>query len=125
MRMIDTKCPACGHITIDVLLRVKDTDGNYVMPYCRERTVDPEKLCGTLVERTLVGGYAAHVHPDDIPGGVWIRHGICNLDGSPRQYFTKSEMARVAKERGLHNHVEHVVSPRSGSDKSRFTQRFI
>ena len=38
---------------------------------------------------------------DDIPGGVEIVHGICNDDGTPRRYYSKSEMARVAKEKGL------------------------
>jgi hypothetical protein len=60
---------------------------------------------------------------DDIPGGVEIIHGICNEDGSPRRYYSKSEMARVAKERGLTNMVRHVGTP--GTDKSKHTIRWV
>jgi hypothetical protein len=60
---------------------------------------------------------------DDIPGGVLIEHGICNDDGTPRRYYTKSEMAREAKRRGLINWVEH--KPERGSDKSPFTTRWV
>lgn len=42
---------------------------------------------------------------DDIPGGVWIRHGLCNADGTPRKYYSKSEMAKEAEKRGLINNA--------------------
>ena len=60
---------------------------------------------------------------DDIPGGLEIRHGICNEDGSPRKYYSKSEMRAEAKRRGVENVVEHV--PERGSDKSKHTTRWI
>lgn len=63
-----------------------------------------------------------NVIPDGIPGGVEIRHGLCNDDGSPRRYYSKSEMARVAKARGLVNHVEHACLP--GTDKSPWTTKW-
>lgn len=66
---------------------------------------------------------SAGVIGDDIPGGIEINHGICNEDGSPRRYYSKSEMVREAKRRGLHNHVEHVTAP--GTDKSPHTTRWI
>jgi hypothetical protein len=121
MKQIDTKCPRCGHITEDVLLRERDSDGNYVMPRCgqwTEGTVD----CNAIVERVYLG-HAAHVSQDSIPGGMWIRNGICNPDGTPRRYDSFSDMRREAKARGLVNHVEHQGG--KGSDKSRHTQRFI
>ena len=62
---------------------------------------------------------------DDIPGGVEIRHGICNEDGSPRRYYSKSEIRRAAAAKGLTQHVEHVTDPKSGSDKSKHTTRWI
>lgn len=43
---------------------------------------------------------------DDIPGGVWVRHGICNPDGSPRKYYSKSEMKKEGDKRGLSNHTD-------------------
>jgi hypothetical protein len=60
---------------------------------------------------------------DDIPGGMEIANGLCNPDGSPRRYYTKSEIAREAKARGYHNHVEHVTA--KGTDKSPHTTRWI
>jgi hypothetical protein len=63
------------------------------------------------------------VIPDDIPGGVEIAHGICNADGTPRKYYSKSEMAREAKRRELTNFVQHVGE--RGSDKSPHTSRWI
>ena len=62
---------------------------------------------------------------DDIPGGVWIKHGICNEDGSPRKYYSYSSMREEAKRRGVRNRVEHVPVPNSGSDKSKHTTRWI
>ena len=66
---------------------------------------------------------AFSVIPDEIPGGMEIRHGICNEDGSPRRYYSKSEMAAEAKRRGLVNHVVHIG--KRGTDKSPHTSRWI
>ena len=38
---------------------------------------------------------------DDIPGGIEIRHGVCNPDGSPRKFYSKSEIRKAANEAGL------------------------
>jgi hypothetical protein len=64
------------------------------------------------------------VIPDDIPGGVEIRHGLADpVTGEPVRYYSKSEMRREAKRRGLINLVEHV--PQRGSDKSPHTVRWV
>lgn len=47
---------------------------------------------------------------------VWIEHGLCNEDGTPRHFRFKSEIQRVAKEKGYVNWVEHV--PGRGTDKT-------
>lgn len=71
-------------------------------------------------------GFGANsVIADDIPGGVEIRHGLCNEDGSPRRYYSKSEMAKEAKKRGLVNRVEHVTNHKIGTDKNPHTTRWI
>ena len=47
---------------------------------------------------------AADIDPDiDVDGlaSVEIRHGICNPDGSPRRYYSKTEIKRAANEKGL------------------------
>lgn len=128
MKQIDTKCPCCGHITEDVLLREKDSDGQYVMPRCGQSVDqlqdDPlsATACDGIVERVYLG-HAAHVSSDSIPGGMWIRNGICNPDGTPRRYDSFSDMRREAKARGMVNHVEHQGT--KGGDRSRHTQRFV
>jgi endogenous inhibitor of DNA gyrase (YacG/DUF329 family) len=114
MRMIDVQCTACGHTVVDYLERVDSPLRPFICEVCHQRTVD----------RVWLGGAPA-VHGDEIPGGVWIRHGICHEDGSPRKYYTKSEMARVAKARGLVNKVEHIPSPGSDKNHLHHTQRFV
>jgi hypothetical protein len=110
MKMVDMQCPRCEIISTDVLLR----DGNWE-PACEQ--------CHVPLVRVCIGGMAAAVHGDDIPGGVWIRHGICNADGTPRRYDSHSEMKREAKARGLVNFVEHVGT--KGGDRNKYTQRFV
>jgi hypothetical protein len=41
------------------------------------------------------------VRPDDIPGGLVIEHGLCNPDGTPRTYYSQSEITRECQLRGL------------------------
>ena len=41
------------------------------------------------------------VRPDDIPGGLVIEHGLCNEDGTPRTYYSHSEITRECARRGL------------------------
>lgn len=44
---------------------------------------------------------SAVVWQDSIEGGLVIEHGLCNPDGTPRTYYSRSEMRRAAAERGL------------------------
>lgn len=78
--------------------------------------------CGAPTERVWMQ-HASAVIGDDIPGGVLIEHGICNPDGTPRKYYSKSEMRREAVRRGYENHVVHIGE--RGSDKSPHTSRWI
>ncbi len=107
MPLYDLTCP-CGHEQLNCYLRVGER------PPC--------PTCGEPTE-TLWWTVAPNVVPDKIPRGVEIRHDLCNGDGSPRRYYSKSEMAREAARRGLRNHVEHV--PQRGSDKSPHTTRRV
>jgi hypothetical protein len=38
---------------------------------------------------------------DDIPGGVDIAHGLCNADGTPHRYYSKTEIRDAARAKGL------------------------
>ena len=41
------------------------------------------------------------VRPDSIPGGLVIEHGLCNEDGTPRTYYSHSEIRMECQKRGL------------------------
>lgn len=45
-------------------------------------------------------GTSAGISTDDIPGGVEIKHALCNPDGTPKRYYSKTEIKRAANERG-------------------------
>ena len=66
---------------------------------------------------------ANSVIADSIPGGYEVRHGLVHEDGSPMKFYSKSEMAKEAKRRGLINIVEHVGE--AGSDKSKHTIKWV
>jgi hypothetical protein len=85
-RLVDIQCSACERRLYDVWLEV------LVYPNC--------DTCGAPMERLWVS--SGRPIGDDIAGGIWIEHGLCNADGSPRRYDTKSAIARDAKKAGLH-----------------------
>lgn len=43
----------------------------------------------------------AVVWADDIPGGIEIANGICNEDGTPKRYYSKSEIRAACKAKGV------------------------
>jgi hypothetical protein len=117
MPLYDMKCGTCGRELIDVFAKVEER----------------QRLCGAPVQ-----AYGGEVPCPGIMERVWmtkpptvigdeidieIKHGLCNEDGSPRRYTSKSEIAREAKRRGLYSRVEHVGT-KSG-DRSRHTTRWI
>lgn len=69
--------------------------------------------CGCRTERLWVA--PASVHGDEIPGGVEIE----NLGPEPMTFYSRSEIAKEAKRRGLEPFVRHVPVP--GTDKSPYT----
>jgi hypothetical protein len=85
----------------------------------------PEPGCGVPTRRRILSGQPNTIVADSIPGGIWIRNGLCNPDGTPRRYDSLSEIRREAKKRGLVNGAEHTTNPRDGSDKAPHTQRFV
>ena len=110
MRLIDTRCPGCSTVVIDVLLR-----GAESLPACAQ--------CGAQTERVYLPGGLPAVHDDSIPGGVLIKNAICNPDGTPRRYYSHTEIRQEAARRGWTPHVEHI--PKRGSDKSPHTTRWV
>lgn len=106
MPLYDLVCEA-GHEQIDRLLPVGSRPP---CPECGGATVTLWRTSATVVA-------------DDLPGGVEIKHGLCHEDGSPRTFYSKSEIRREAARRGLMPHVEHV--PIRGTDKSPHTVRWV
>lgn len=67
----------------------------YEMPFTCPSCGQSAELAGALVT-------PAHgISTDSIPGGIMIRHGLCNPDGSPRRYDSMTEIRREANKRGL------------------------
>ena len=60
----------------------------------------PPCACGGVLE--LRGGPKSTVMiaTDDIPGGLLVEHAICHEDGTPRRFFSKSEIRQAANEAG-------------------------
>ena len=54
---------------------------------------------------------------------VEIKHGLCNDDGTPKRYRSRTQLNKDAKAHGLLNYVVHQPPP--GTDKSKHTSRWI
>ena len=81
------RCDRCG---LDAAAWLWDTDP---LPPCAR--------CGFAFREVMPEIAAApNVIGDEIPGGVEIRHAICHEDGTPRRFYSKSEIKRVAQQRG-------------------------
>ncbi len=127
MPIYDKRCNVCGHTVLDTYESVHAPKIS-----CPQRTpfefyndedghpIEGSIACEGTLERVWLG-HASNVIGDECD--VWVRHGICNEDGTPRHYRFKSEMRAEAKRRGLVSHVEHI--PQRGSDKSPHTSRWV
>lgn len=87
MREWPQECPACKW-TGKIL--AWDYDFPLSCPRCKAQTNDPAPP-----------NRAPGVFSDGIPGGILIRHGLCNADGSPRRYDSKTEIRAEAARRGM------------------------
>lgn len=119
MRLIDLRCPVCNATKVDHFQR----DSAEPLPLCDNLTIvagdeTHRAPCMTPMARDYRPLRNGGVIPDEIPGGYAVKHGLCWPDGTPRVFYSRSEMERVAKEKGRYNHVEHMPSP--GSDKNRW-----
>jgi hypothetical protein len=97
-----------GHRHLDQFLKLGER------PPCRD--------CGASTD-TLWEGRGNAVSQDSIEGGVLIHHGLCYPDGTPRRFYSKSEIARAAAEKGLKQVVEHKTTRHT--DKSPHTSRWF
>ena len=124
MKFVDIRCPRCGETKIDHLIR--DVDEG--LPRCHailEEYPGHGQLltCQTKMERVYLPTNRGTVLQDSIEGGVELKNGLCNSDGTPRRYYSRSEIAKEAAKRGLTNLVTHIGA--KGSDKSTKTSRWV
>lgn len=109
-RMVDIACGACGTTMEDAYL-----DWNEPYPFC---------TCGTRMGRkfTACAGASPTVIQDSIEGGIDIRHGICNDDGTPKRYYSRTEIRNAARAKGLTwGHDDNYHVPDRGSDRNKHT----
>lgn len=54
-----------------------------------------------LYKCALQPRFSTAIWQDEIVGGVEIHHGICNEDGTPKRYYSKSEIREACKVKGV------------------------
>lgn len=106
MPIYDRRCETCGRVELDCFEPIT--------------TADPMCPCHGLMSRVWIGHPAAVISDEC---DVYVKHGICHEDGTPRRYRSKAEMRRAAKEKGLINYVEHKGT--QGGDRSPHTSRWV
>lgn len=82
-------CPSCGHVD-------KQLAWDYDLPIPCTHCNTPTNLNYTVPNK------APGIATDDIPGGIEIKHGagLINADGTPRKYYSKSDLFRACNEHG-------------------------
>ncbi len=99
-RKLDLICKN-DHISNDQIV----TEDNFLCPVCGEPA------------ETYWAGVKSLVNGDDIPGGYEVRHGICWPDGTPRKFYSKSEIRQAAAMAGLTIHGETPKLPSEVADR--------
>lgn len=109
MPFYDRQCETCGEQKID----------------CYEPMTAPTVACecGGNTTRVWLMGKANGIIPDGIPGGVYIKNGICWPDGTPRRFDSHTDIRKEAARQGLVNKVQHVGG--KGTDKSKHTSKWF
>lgn len=62
---------------------------------------DPKGKCRDCYRGRSLDSLAPGIITDSIPGGLEIKHGICNPDGTPRKYYEKSAIRAAAFDAGF------------------------
>ncbi len=120
-KMMDYKCSACGKVTMD------DLRDPLKLPTCQCGGANIE-VKWTEARAHGIETSQAVVIGDDIPGGLLVTNGICAENGDPIRYYTKSDIRKAAKAKGLiwgGDHSDHVTNPKMGTDKNPHTTRCV
>lgn len=73
------------------------------------------------LERVMLPGKSNAVVGDEID--VEIRNGLCNPDGSPRRFRSRTELRQAERAAGMTNYVVHRGTKEG--DRSKHTSRWI
>jgi hypothetical protein len=122
MPVYDRRCTHCERIDKDCFEPISAHDYRCEAAI-EDLTTAGVRECKGVMERTWLPGAANGVQDDSIPGGLYIKNALCNPDGTPKRYDSKSDIRRAEIERGYTNHVEHIGS--KGSDKNPHTTRWV
>lgn len=80
-----------------------DTDGQTRCDACQKvLTIGEHPYCPHGFGTAIVEG-------DEID--IEVKHGLCNTDGSPRRFRSRTEMRTAAKARGMMNYVATATTP--------------
>lgn len=143
MPMYDYRCSQCGFEMIDVFSHSTQDKERPVCTNCsRDSGIKLMERVSVLTQSSTSSYQSAEdildgrspksrapaVIDDSIPGGILIKNGICNDDGTPKRYYSHTEIRQAleAKNRsGIHmvNKVEHIGE--RGSDKNKNTVRWV
>jgi hypothetical protein len=95
---------------------------HYACRVCNDRRselkwdYDVMRCCDTdMVETYSARGESAAVHGDEID--ELVRHGICNDDGTPRRYRSKTEKREALIRKGL---VIDGETPKTQNERNRW-----
>lgn len=131
MRMVDLGCTACANVlenhfqtrSTDPLprcsVRVQKLVVSFAHPEVMEAGIGIMRPCGGRMQRVWLPTNRDNVIGDEIPGGLLIHNALCHKDGTPRRFYSQTEIKKAAKEAGWVNRVYHIGQ--HGTDKSEFT----
>ena len=116
MPFYDRRCQSCEDWVIDSWETMSDS-GDRLCLKCGGSSVRAHRSTALPDGRVrgVIGDYC----------DITIKHGLCNPDGTPRRYTSKSDIKREAEKRGFTNLVEHKGDERRGGDKSKHTSRWV
>lgn len=103
MPLYDRHCDRCGQESLD--------------KFEQREAENPPCECGGTFVRFWKQGSANNVIGDEID--VYIKHGLCHADGTPRRFRSRIELRRAEKAAGLTNYVTSERTP--GPNRHRHT----
>lgn len=102
-KFVDLVCTGCQQELVDTFCTIPD------YPPC--------PACHAPTTRLWLPTSVPAIKGDEIPGGVWIRNGVCNADGTPKKYYSYSEIEKAANAKGYVSRPERGAADKKDWDK--------